>query len=316
MLMGGALDDQFDGGAGSRDEATYIFSETGVSASLASGTAQGQGSDRLRLIERLTGSELADVLIGNGRPNLISGRGGNDRISGAGNDDFLSGGEGSDVLNAAAGRDYCLDNDRGRSCEITGLPSARPTLASNEALALLAGPQSSRVHDDLGTPVCGTGGVVRASFSALRPGVAAAPPPGKRKRHTTSVAPPQRVRAPNTRRALAALLRLRPSQVRVTERVTWRGVLFRFAGKRRGWVRYRSTIVLTAVVDPSRAATWSDARGRPVKQIDLRVPPGRYAWAADLRPEAGARIFDWIEPHVKAKGAGVFRQTCDYSAQR
>jgi Ca2+-binding RTX toxin-like protein len=300
LLMGGPADDQFIGGAGTRDEATYIFSEARVAATLASGTATGQGSDRLSDIERLTGSEFDDVLVGNSRPNLISGRGGNDRISGAGADDFLSGGGGTDALDAANGRDYCLDDRKGRSCEITGLPSARPTGAS-----FVAGPQSGRVHDDLGTPRCGgTAGLKLAALGAS---------PQRRKRHPISIAPPQRVRAPVTRRAILELFGLKPAQVGVpTERVTWRGVLFRFDAKRRRWVRQLSTPVLSAIVDPSRTATWANSKGRPIERITLRVPPGRYAWAADQNTGDG-RVFDWIEPHVKPKGKGLFQQGCEYA---
>ena len=60
-----------------------------VVASLASKTARGWGSDTLRGIEDLHGSQKSDVLVGNGGPNLLNGHQGGDRIMGGGGRDRI-----------------------------------------------------------------------------------------------------------------------------------------------------------------------------------------------------------------------------------
>ena len=81
-LGGGAGDDTLDGGAGT-DTASYAASSSGVTVSLATGTASGgdaQG-DTLISIENLTGSGLNDTLEGNGANNVLNGGAGTDTVS-------------------------------------------------------------------------------------------------------------------------------------------------------------------------------------------------------------------------------------------
>jgi Ca2+-binding RTX toxin-like protein len=62
----------------------------------------------------ITGSESADLLIGNGGfANAIFGFGGDDLIGGGGGDDYLFGGEGNDLMLGGTGADQ-LDGGAGR----------------------------------------------------------------------------------------------------------------------------------------------------------------------------------------------------------
>jgi Ca2+-binding RTX toxin-like protein len=81
-LAGGAGSDTLDGGAGT-DTASYVASSSGVTVSLAAGTASGgdaQG-DTLISIQNLTGSGFNDALEGDGANNLLNGGAGTDIVS-------------------------------------------------------------------------------------------------------------------------------------------------------------------------------------------------------------------------------------------
>ncbi|MEF8756335.1 MAG: DUF4347 domain-containing protein [Accumulibacter sp.] len=108
LLYAGVGNNLLDG-AGGNDTASYLYgvSGSGVTASLASGTATGgSGSDTLAGIENLVGSAYADTLSGDGGGNVLSGGNGNDT---------LSGGLGADIFrfdtlpNAATNRDTISD---------------------------------------------------------------------------------------------------------------------------------------------------------------------------------------------------------------
>ncbi|MEF8756328.1 MAG: calcium-binding protein [Accumulibacter sp.] len=108
LLYAGAGANLLDG-AGGNDTVSYLYgvSGSGVTASLASGTATGgSGSDTLVAIENLVGSAYADTLGGDGGANLLSGGNGNDTLSGGlGADTFRF-----DMLpNAATNRDTISD---------------------------------------------------------------------------------------------------------------------------------------------------------------------------------------------------------------
>jgi Ca2+-binding RTX toxin-like protein len=185
LFNGGPRNDEYVGGTGTADQASYALSSGGVTANLATGTAEGDGTDRMGGIEGLRGSIYADKLTGDGRPNQISGDSGNDELDGGGNDDFLSGGGGVDTLNAAAGRDYCLDERRGSGCEIRGLPAGSPGARFAEI------GQSVETSNDVGQPSCGTTGT--RSLSGIAPDAVRRPPP-RRRRYRMAIAPPQQVR--------------------------------------------------------------------------------------------------------------------------
>ncbi|MGB4056557.1 MAG: type I secretion C-terminal target domain-containing protein [Alphaproteobacteria bacterium] len=96
-LLGAAGNDTLNGGA-NIDTASYAFSGTGVVVNLATGTATGEGSDTLSLIENVIGSGNIDSLIGDGNANTLNGGAGNDLLYGAGGLDTLIGGLGADTF--------------------------------------------------------------------------------------------------------------------------------------------------------------------------------------------------------------------------
>jgi Ca2+-binding RTX toxin-like protein len=104
VLNGLAGNDTLDG-LGGTDTATYQDSASGVTVSLLSTLAQntvGSGSDTLKNIENLTGSNFFDTLTGNTGNNLLRGLAGNDVLNGGTGADTMIGGDGSDL--------YVVDN--------------------------------------------------------------------------------------------------------------------------------------------------------------------------------------------------------------
>jgi hypothetical protein len=94
-LVGNGGDDAFDGGRGF-DTVTFASAPAAVNASLARGTATGQGSDTLTAVEGLVGSPFGDRLTGDDGPNRLFGKGGGDVLDGRGGSDYLDGGSGAD----------------------------------------------------------------------------------------------------------------------------------------------------------------------------------------------------------------------------
>lgn len=89
-FRGGKGADSIDGGLG-HDRASYAYSDAGVDVDLTravqiGGDAQG---DRLYSIEKLTGSDHADRLVGNAKDNEFSGGKGGDYIDGGAGIDFV-----------------------------------------------------------------------------------------------------------------------------------------------------------------------------------------------------------------------------------
>ena len=103
-IQGEDGDDLLDGGPG-RDEADFNGAPRGIVANLATGTAVGWGEDRLRDVESLTGSFLADSLTGDANRNELFGLSGRDRLVGEAGNDYLDGGPRADHLVGGAGRD-------------------------------------------------------------------------------------------------------------------------------------------------------------------------------------------------------------------
>jgi Ca2+-binding RTX toxin-like protein len=128
VLIGGPGNDALDGRAGS-DTAFYLKGAPGrkartpVSVDLARRVATGTAVDRDRLVrvERVVGTDRADVLLGSRGDDALLGGAGNDRLKGRrggdelvanGGDDIASGGLGDDVLRGGDGGDR-LTGDRG-----------------------------------------------------------------------------------------------------------------------------------------------------------------------------------------------------------
>ena len=100
LIQGGAGDDALNG-AGGTDTLSYSEATSGITVSLAVGTAQntgGAGTDTISNFENLTGSEFNDTLTGSSIANTINGLGGNDVIEGGAGNDILDGGGGTDTL--------------------------------------------------------------------------------------------------------------------------------------------------------------------------------------------------------------------------
>jgi Ca2+-binding RTX toxin-like protein len=98
LIYAGIGNNVLNGGTGS-DTVTWVSGvsgASGVTASLASGSASGSGNDTLIGIEHLIGSSNADRLTGNGNANKLSGGLGNDTLDGGGGADSMTGGDGND----------------------------------------------------------------------------------------------------------------------------------------------------------------------------------------------------------------------------
>ena len=118
-LRGGDGNDDLDGGTGI-DTATYSDATAGVTVSLGTGFRQdtvGAGSDSVRNIENLVGSDFADKLTGNGYANTLTGGLGNDTIDGAiGAGDTL---DYSYVANGAGGLTVTLNGSSQAAASVT-----------------------------------------------------------------------------------------------------------------------------------------------------------------------------------------------------
>jgi Ca2+-binding RTX toxin-like protein len=117
LLAGNLGDDTIEGGGGN-DLLTYAASATAVTINLSGGTvvAVGEGTDALKSIANVRGSELGDTITGTNQANLLEGLGGADRllalngddtVNGGAGDDELRGGRGFNVLTGGAGTDDC-----------------------------------------------------------------------------------------------------------------------------------------------------------------------------------------------------------------
>jgi Ca2+-binding RTX toxin-like protein len=107
QLYGGSGDDHLNGGAGT-DTANFSGSMAAIGASLADGTATGEGSDTFSEVENVIGSNQADTLRGSAANNTLNGGGGNDSIVGLEGSDALKGIGGNDTLDS---RDGVKGND-------------------------------------------------------------------------------------------------------------------------------------------------------------------------------------------------------------
>jgi Ca2+-binding RTX toxin-like protein len=105
-LLGGADDDTLTGGPG-LDTASFADATAGVAADLLTGTANGDGSDSLNGLERLSGSPFGDHLVGTLGPNRLSGGAGADDLKGLAGNDVLLGGRGNDTLDGGQDSDAC-----------------------------------------------------------------------------------------------------------------------------------------------------------------------------------------------------------------
>jgi TolB protein len=108
-LVGGPGDDTLDGGPGT-DAAHFTAAPMGVTASLVTNQATGDGFDLMVGIENLIGSNYDDTLIGSSSRNNLSGRSGVDQLFGLERADRLVGGAQDDALRGGPGDDRVVAN--------------------------------------------------------------------------------------------------------------------------------------------------------------------------------------------------------------
>ncbi len=150
-LEGGVGADVLNGGGGT-DWARFTESTAGVTVNLVNGTGSGgeAAGDTLTSIERLDGSEFADILTGASGVNWLRGRGGADVIKGGTGNDVLFGGAEADIFKFAAtdGHDEIRDFEDGLDridFSATGLTFANLTITANAAGHAVVGLSTS--HD-------------------------------------------------------------------------------------------------------------------------------------------------------------------------
>lgn len=117
FLEGDSGNDRIIGGAHRRGDAvSYVYryqdrksaltsATSPAEVNLAEGTATGDGTDALRGIENIIGTEHDDVLIGDDGPNLIQASGGDDSISAGAGDDCVEPSRGMNAVDGGAGFD-------------------------------------------------------------------------------------------------------------------------------------------------------------------------------------------------------------------
>ena len=105
-LRGGPRSDLLLGGTG-RDTVSYSGRRGDVLVTLEGGPDDGQAGegDEVLEMERATGGNGFDTLIGNASGNTLSGGPGDDRVDGGGGADRLYGGRGNDLLQGGIGDD-------------------------------------------------------------------------------------------------------------------------------------------------------------------------------------------------------------------
>ena len=76
-----------------------------MTANLTADTATGEGSDTFVAVENLNGTNFADRLTGSNVVNVLNGRAGKDRIVARGQNDIIGGGEDNDTMLGLSGND-------------------------------------------------------------------------------------------------------------------------------------------------------------------------------------------------------------------
>lgn len=111
-LSGGPGDDLIDGSDvglkpewDARDQVDYSTAAVPVTVDLAAGTATGEGTDTLVMVEDAVGSVHDDTLLGTSGPNELNGNAGNDVLEARDGDDELEGSPGDDTMDGGPGRD-------------------------------------------------------------------------------------------------------------------------------------------------------------------------------------------------------------------
>lgn len=107
-FVGGKGADRIDGGVGFD---TVDYSDEGGTKGIAVNLAKGMivdtygDTDKVSTIERVTGSNFADVMVGSNGAEMLDGRGGDDLIQAGTGNDTVAGGAGADKLDGGTGFD-------------------------------------------------------------------------------------------------------------------------------------------------------------------------------------------------------------------
>jgi Ca2+-binding RTX toxin-like protein len=128
-LVGNDGDDELRGGGGI-DTARFYFADA-VVADLASGTATGDGNDRLFGIENLVGGGLGDELSGNGGANVLTGGFGGDFLTGRGGADRFDYNFRDDSLRNAPDLIQDFSRTQGDRIDLAGI-DARANVVGNQ----------------------------------------------------------------------------------------------------------------------------------------------------------------------------------------
>ena len=153
-IVPGRGDDRVVGGPGFADLVDLGDSTRAVDVDLTAGTARGQGTDRLRRIEDVSGTRFDDTLRGNAGPNFLSGRGGDDEISGLqdppglGWVDWLSGGSGDDTMDGGDGSDVVTFAPANRAVTVD-LEAQTASGEGNDTFTSIEDAEGSRFNDNL-----------------------------------------------------------------------------------------------------------------------------------------------------------------------
>ncbi len=108
LFYGLGGDDSIDGRAGF-DIVLYESADRGMTVSLATGKASGEGNDTLAGIEGLLGSKFDDTLTGDSSDNVLVGFLGDDVLFGGDGADYFEPGPGDDVVDGQAGGQDVVD---------------------------------------------------------------------------------------------------------------------------------------------------------------------------------------------------------------
>jgi Ca2+-binding RTX toxin-like protein len=168
-LSGDAGNDILDGGESRSDVASYLRGPA-VNVNLRRGVADGWGHDSLIGIEDVSGSQFADVIVGNAESNGLFGNGGDDQLIGREGNDGLIGGSGRNGLAGRAGADYCVDAFDATSCETLESESVIPARAGDSRSVGNAGRARANATQTASATLRGTcGSPACASLAARAP---------------------------------------------------------------------------------------------------------------------------------------------------
>lgn len=150
VLLGGLNADVFDGGPGAdvmsggggNDLVDYSGRAARVLVSLNNAANDGQefeGDNVAPDIENISGGSGNDILTGSQLSNVIDGNGGDDVINGGAGNDTLRGNAGADKIDGGS-QDDLMEGGAGNDVLVAGTSANAPTLVSRDRDVLSGGP--------------------------------------------------------------------------------------------------------------------------------------------------------------------------------